>query len=302
MKNLGVIIFVVFLIAVLALTFASLQVRETESALVTTFGKATRQIREPGWYFKWPPPIQSVYKSDSRMRVLEADLGETTTKGAVPIILDPYVVWKIGDPLEFYNAHGQGSIKEAESKLRSQISDTRNRIIGLYSFGELVNSDPAKIRLPEIEEQMLKDLRQAIAKANYGIEIKTFGIKQLKINEENTKKVFARMKDARNRKTEETLNQGKAQAMQIRSEAEGKRTELMAAAAARARKIQGQGDAEAARYYKLLEQDTQLAIFLRQVESLKEMLKEGVTYLITANTEPFLMLRELRPLEPPKQK
>ncbi|UCG47916.1 MAG: hypothetical protein JSU94_20855 [Phycisphaerales bacterium] len=302
MKKVGIIIFVVFLIAVLALAFASFQVRETQSALVTTFGKATREITEPGWYFKWPPPIQSVYTFDSRMRVLEADLGETTTKGAVPIIVNPYVVWKIGKPLEFFNAHGQGSIAEAEDKLRAQISDTRKRVIARYSFGQFVNSDPNKIMFEKIEQDMLTDLRLAIEDAQYGIEIKVIGIKQLKINEENTKKVFARMSDARNSRTEATREEGRSQATQIKSEAEAKKIELMAAAQARATAIRGQGDADAARYYKMLQQDPELAIFLRQNEALKEMLKEGVTYLITTGAEPFKLLRELPSLEPAKPK
>ena len=66
MKNLTITFFIVLLFVVLALVFTMFQVRETESALVLTFGKATRQITEPGLYFKWPPPIESVQKFDSR--------------------------------------------------------------------------------------------------------------------------------------------------------------------------------------------------------------------------------------------
>ena len=52
--------------AVLALIFVLLlfvfQVRRSEVAVVTFFGKPTaRQYNEPGAYFKWPWPIQSVY-------------------------------------------------------------------------------------------------------------------------------------------------------------------------------------------------------------------------------------------------
>jgi membrane protease subunit HflC len=301
MKNIAIILFVVFLITVLALAFCTFQVRETESALVTTFGKATRQITRPGWNFKWPPPIQSVYKADSRMRVLEADLGETTTKGAAPIIVNPYVVWRISNPLEFYNANSQGSIREAENKLLSQIKDTRNRIIGLHSFGEFVNSDPDKIQFPQIEAEMLRDLEKAISDAGYGIEIKTLGIKHLKINEDVTKKVFVRMSDARNRKTKATLSEGKSQALSITSDAKAKQTELMAAAVARATAIRGKGDAEAAKHYERLEQDPEFAIFLRQTEALKEMFKEGTTYLMSADIEPFRLLKEITGFAPKKQ-
>ena len=150
MKNIAITIFIILLIVVLGLYLISFQVREIEYALVTTFGKPTRQITDPGWYFKWPAPIQRIYKFDSRMRVFVADVGETTTKGAVPIIVNTYVVWKIAEPLAFFNA--VGTVREAESKLLSQISDTQNKVIGQHSFGEFVNSDPAKIKFEEIQD------------------------------------------------------------------------------------------------------------------------------------------------------
>ena len=69
MKNLVSVIFVVLIVTVLLLYLICFQVRETESALVTTFGKPAKAITEPGLNFKWPAPIQMVYKFDSRLRV-----------------------------------------------------------------------------------------------------------------------------------------------------------------------------------------------------------------------------------------
>lgn len=299
MKNIAITIFIVLIVAVLALRLVSFQVRETESALVTTFGKATDEITSPGWYFKWPAPIQWVYKFDSRMRVLEAEVGETTTKGAVPIIVNTYVVWKIAQPLKFFNA--VGTIREAESKLRSQISDTQNRIIGKHEFGEFVNSDSTKIRFKEIEDEMLADLQQIVSD-NYGIEASILGIKQLKISEDVSKDVFERMRAERNRRTEATIAQGNAEATRIKTDADYKKTELLAAAQARAKAIRAQGDAEAAKYYKMLEAHPELAMFLRGIETLKEVLKERTTIVLPADTEPFKLLKEIPDLESGRKK
>ena len=297
MKNITVTIFIVLLIAVLGLYLISFQVRETESALVTTFGKPTRQITEPGWYFKWPAPVQRIYKFDSRMRVFEADIGETTTKGAVPIIVNTYVVWRIAEPLAFFNA--VGTVKEAQSKLLSQVSDTQNKVIGRHSFGEFVNSEPAKIKFEQIQDEMLGDLKQAI-RGNYGIEIKTLGIRQLNVSEDVSKDVFERMRAERNRKTEATIAQGNAEATRIRADADSKKTELLAVAEARAKAIRGQGDAEAAQFYKLLEEDPDLAMFLRDIEALKKILQERSTVVLSADTEPFKLLKEMPTLKPKK--
>jgi membrane protease subunit HflC len=297
MKNIAITIFIVLIVAVMAIYLVSFQVREIESALVTTFGKPTREITEPGWYFKWPTPIQRVYKFDSRMRVFEADIGETTTKAAVPIIVNTYVVWKIAEPLEFFNA--VGTVKEAESKLLSQISDTQNKVIGRHSFGEFVNSDPAKIKFKQIEEEMLTDLKLTV-RTDYGIEIKTLGIKQLKVSEDVSKDVFERMRAERNRKTEATIAEGNAEATKIKTDADSKKTELLAAAEARAKAKRAEGDAEAAKYYEMLEEEPEFAILLRNLEALKKILKERATIVIPADTEPFILLKEMPDIKPKK--
>jgi membrane protease subunit HflC len=296
MKNIAVIVFVVLVLVVLALVFTSFQVRETESALVMTFQKPpAAPITEPGWYFKWPPPIQWVYKFDSRLRVLEAEVGETTTSGAVPIIVSTYVVWRIADPLQFHNA--VETVQKAEDTLLSQINDTQNRIIGRYSFGQFVNSDPEKIKFEDIQAEMLADLKEPVLK-NYGIEVKNLGIKQLKVSKDVSKDVFDRMKAERQHRTETTISQGEAEATKIRKDADLKRDELLAAAEARAKAIRGKGDAEAAKYYKMLEEDPDFAMFLRNIEAIKKTLAENTTIVIKGDTEPFDLLRHIPQLVP----
>jgi membrane protease subunit HflC len=295
MKNVTITIFLVVLFVVLALVFTMFQVRETESALVMTFGKATRQITEPGLYFKWPPPIEWVQKFDSRARVLEAELGETPTKGAVPIIVNTFIVWRIAEPLGFFNA--VGTVSDAEAKLLSQISNTQNTVIGRHNFSEFVNSDPEKIKFEEIEQEMLAEIQKAV-RSGYGIEIKALGIRQLKISEDVSKDVFERMRAERNRRTEATIAEGNAAAKKIVTNATSMQTELLAAAEARAKAIRAQGDAEAAQYYKLLEQDPQLAMFLRDIDALKKILEQRSTVVISADTEPFKLLRQMPDLKP----
>jgi membrane protease subunit HflC len=295
MKNITITIFLVLLFVVLALVFTMFQVRETESALVMTFGKATRQITTPGLYFKWPPPIEWVQKFDSRARVLEAELGETPTKGAIPIIVNTFIVWRIAEPLGFFNA--VGTVSDAEAKLLSQISNTQNTVIGRHNFFEFVNSDPEKIKFEEIEQEMLAEIQKAV-RADYGIEIRALGIRQLKISEDVSKDVFDRMRAERNRRTEATIAEGNAAARKIVTDANSMQTELLAAAEARAKAIRAQGDAEAAQYYKMLEQDPQLAMFLRDIDALKKTLEQRATIVISADTEPFKLLRQMPDLKP----
>jgi modulator of FtsH protease HflC len=296
MKNVAIPILIAVIFLVMVVYLVTFQVRETESAFVTRFGKPVREITAPGLYWKWPTPIEQVHRFDSRMRVLEAELGETTTSGTIPIIVNTYVVWRVAEPLKFLNA--VKTIENAESKLRNQINDTQNRVIGQHAFGEFVNSDPDRIKFDQIQAAMLADLQEPVRK-DYGIEIKTLGIKQLKISADVTKQVFERMKAERQRRTDATTSEGEAEAGRIRAEANLKRDTLLAAAEAQAKRIRGKGDMEAAKYYKMLDEDPQLAIFLRNLESLMMTLKERATVVIPADADPFQLLTKM-PLLTPK--
>lgn len=288
MKNIAIPILIAVISLVMIVYLVTFQVRETESGFVTRFGKPVREVTKPGLYFKWPAPIEQVHKFDSRMRVLEAaQLAETTTRGNVPIIVNTYVVWRVAEPLKFLNA--VKTEDNAESKLRNHISDTQNRVIGQHSFSEFVNSDPTKIRFDEIQKEMLADLKGPV-QAEYGIEIKTLGIKQLKVSEDVTKRVFERMTAERQGRTDAITSEGEAMAIQIRADANKKRDVLLDAAEGRAKEIRGQGDADAARYYEMLEADPQLAIYLRNLETLKETLKDRATVIIPMDSDPFNLL------------
>ena len=297
MKNIAITILVIVIVVIALLLAVSFQVRDTEAALVTRLGEPVRIITDPGLKVRWPAPIERVHKFDTRMRIYEAVVGETTTKGAIPIIMHTFVIWQVAEPLEFYNA--VQTIDQAENKLYSLIQDTQNKVVGRHEFSEFVNSDPTKTRFEQIQNEMLEELRTA-AVQNYGINIKTVGIKQLKVNEDTTKAVFERMKAERNRKTEAILAEGNARATAIRSDADTKKQKLLAAVEGRAKAIRGTGDAEAASYYEMLTEDPEFAMFLRETEAVKKILKNRATIVISADSAPFKLLREMPDLEPKK--
>ena len=300
MKNFAITIFIVLIVATFFLYLVSFQVRETESCMVTTFGKPTSQITEPGWYFKWPFPIQLVHRFDSRMRVFTVEVEETRTASGDPIIVNTYVVWRISEPLKFFNSIQ--TVKNAEDELlRSRIRNTQNSVIGKYKFSQFVNSDTNQIKFDDIQKDMLEELRKAVASAEYGIEIKTMGIKQLKVSEDVSKEVFERMRAERNRRAADIIAKGDSEAVRIETDAKTISDELVAVADARAKKIRGEGDARAAQYYEMLDEDPDLAGFLRNLEALQKMLETNTTFVVPTDREPFSLLKgmpDLKPLEP----
>ena len=51
------------LVVIFGCWLCSYQVRTTEVAVITRFGKPVRDINQPGWYGKLPPPIFRVTHS-----------------------------------------------------------------------------------------------------------------------------------------------------------------------------------------------------------------------------------------------
>src|SRR5688572_30000689 len=88
------------LVLIFVLLLFTFQVRQTEIALVTTFDKpAARYIDVPGFKWKWPPPIQKVYKFDKRIQSFDQDkVEETLTRDNYNLIVQVYVGWSISKP------------------------------------------------------------------------------------------------------------------------------------------------------------------------------------------------------------
>ncbi|MBW8034549.1 MAG: protease modulator HflC [Planctomycetes bacterium] len=277
MKNVSILVFIVIIAGLLVLSMVSFQVRVTESALVTRFGEVKRTITEPGFYWKLPGLIEKVRKFDSRAYLFKGVLEETPTRGGDPITATSYVVWKIGDPQKYLErvTDKVGAEKQLESMLRN----TQNTIIGQHYFSDFVNSDPKQVKLAQIESEILQSLKTE-ASDNYGIDIQAVGLKQLGISKEVTAKVFDRMKKDREREKAEIISQGNAEGIRITTEAERKRNELLAIVESQAEAIRGAGDAEAAKYYKMLESNPKLAMYLRNIDALKKILKEKSTIVL----------------------
>ncbi len=295
MKNFWVLLSVVLVVLVLTVFMVVFQVRETETVIVTRFGEPVRSVMRPGPYMKWPQPIERVHRFDSRSRLYDGVLEETNTAGNEPIIVNSYVVWRIANPAQYLVS--VQDLRSAEDKLRSLLRNTQNSVIGRYYFSDLVNTDPERIKFGQIEAEMRDDIADH-ALREYGMDIQRVGIRRLMISEQVTEDVFERMRADRRRRTESILAAGSSEAEAIRSDADAMKQELLAVAESQAMAIRGRGDAEAAAYYQMLEADPELAMFLRDIEALRRILKERSTIVLGVETEPIHLLRSLPKLEP----
>src|SRR5436309_9709079 len=120
------------LLVIAALLLFTFQVRKSEVAVVTTFGKPTRPITEPGAYFKWPWPIQNVYKFDQRVQNFEDKLTEGMTRDSFNLLTSVYVGWKITEPKTFFPkfAGSPNAIAEAEKSLERLVAAAQRAVVG----------------------------------------------------------------------------------------------------------------------------------------------------------------------------
>ncbi len=287
--NIWVSILGLTIAAVFVLSMLLFSVREGEAVVLTTFGKPARDaLIEPGLYFRWPWPVQRVHRLDRRVQTLDGSFEQTLTRDGKSVIVMLYAGWQIGDPVAFLER--VGTPRDAERSLDGLLSNYKNAVIGQHDFAGLINADPAKLKLEDMEKQILAAV-QPEALQRYGIEVRFLGIRRISLPEAITAKVFDRMRAERSEIAEKYRAEGEGEAIRIRARADSRRDQVLAEADAAAKRIRAEGDAEAAGFYKTFEQDPELAMFLRKLEVLEETLKEKATVVLGTDTQPFDLLQ-----------
>jgi membrane protease subunit HflC len=264
------------------------QVRQSEVAVVTTFGQPTRVV-DPGPHWKWPWPIQKVHKFDKRIQNFEDKFDEALTPDNVNLLSMVYVGWRISDPVVFFpkfaNDPNREPVKKAEETLEGLIRSAKSAVIGKHPLLDFLSTNEAQF--VKIETEVLNLVRAQVRTNNYGIDVDFLGIKKLGLPESVTSTVFEQMQSERQVLISRTQNEGEAEAITIRSDAERKAAEMLANAEGQATRIRGEGEAEAAKSFKVFQQNPELANFLQSLTALELSLKDRATLVFDQNMPPF---------------
>ena len=271
------------------LVLFTFQVRQTEVAVVTTFGRFDRELNEPGLYGRWLWPVQKVYKFDRRLQNFERKFEQTTTADGRNLIATVFVGWRVDNAKLFLERFPSGDLNGAAQNLEGLVRDAKNGVLGRYRFNELITTNAARLKLRTVEQEML-ELIQPKAATNYGLAVDLVGLKQFGLPESITAKVFERMRAERQALVKQFESEGEAEAIRIRSEADRQRQELLAKAEAEALVLRGQGEAEAARSLAVFEQNPDLAMFLLDLDALRLSLKDRSTVVLDPDMSPFSLL------------
>jgi len=103
-------------------------VSQTEQVLLVQFGQIVRPIEEPGLHAK-VPLIQNVINFDRRLLNVELPGEEVILGDQRRLIVDTLTVYRISDPLRFYQA--LGPVPDAiRGRLNSIVTGSLRRVLG----------------------------------------------------------------------------------------------------------------------------------------------------------------------------
>ena len=278
------IVLVVLGLAVTTLVF----VDETEHVIVTQFGRPVATYSTAGLKIKWP--WQSAIRLDNRLQVYNPRPSEFLTGDKKNVVLDVFVLWRVGgeDPLRFLKA--VNNIVTAEARLHDVVWSELSSELGRREMTALVSVNTGEMQLPQIVETVIAHCRDKAAR-DFGIEIVDVGVRRLNLPEQNKPSVFDRMRAERQRKATEYRAQGQSEATRIRAEADKEASGILSEAYSQAEKIKGQGDAEATRIYKTAHnKDPQFYELVRTLEAYRKFLNDKTTVYLSSNWELLKLL------------
>lgn len=263
-----IIVFVVILTVVSASFYT---VAENQYANILRFSKTIKTTSEAGLYFKIPF-IDTVKYFPKQSLLYDMAPSDVLTADSKSMIVDNYVIWRITDPLKFYQA--LGTIAEAENRLDMLTYNAIRTTMGTLSRDEIINQDETS--RSAFNEKISKSASGAVD--SYGIEIMDIKIKKLDLPTDNEQAVYRRMISERNKIAEEYRASGNKEAEIIKNEADKKVNIIKSDAEAQAEQIIAEGESE---YMKILAeayntQDKQnFYEFTRSLDALKTSLKGG---------------------------
>ncbi len=270
----------------LLLTYgASFTVSEGNHAIVTRFGRPVREIHEAGFYWKYPWPIEQFHPIDVRLRYFNSPFTATFTRDRKNVVLMTYVVWRVDDPLLFFQS--LGAPEAAEQKLDGMIAAAKNFHMGNYDLTALVSTADSAIQADKIEAAILDTVRGP-ALEKFGIAIEQVGIKRIAFPQENMAAVLEQMRAERRAEAGELRAKGKKESQRIRDEGLVKAEQILRTGRKEAGKILGRAEKEAAEIYAQAHQlDPDFYRFWRSMQVVKKVLNSKATVILRNDQEPF---------------
>ncbi|KAB7628356.1 protease modulator HflC [Alkalilimnicola sp. S0819] len=253
----------VVVIALILAWFSAFTVHEAERAIKFRLGEIVKSDYQPGLHFK-VPFINNVRTFDARVQVLDEQPASYITAEQKPVIVDAYVLWRIGEDVERFYTSVVGSPERAGQRLSEIVRGALRSQFGKRTVQEVVSGERAMIM--EALQEQLNEAAEAI-----GVSVVDVRIERIELPEAINERIYARMRSTRERVAKELRAQGAEAAERIRAEADRQRQVILAEAYREAEQLRGKGDAQSARIFaEAYERDPEFYSFYRSLNAYTE--------------------------------
>ncbi|MEJ2682306.1 MAG: protease modulator HflC [Gammaproteobacteria bacterium] len=255
-------------------------IKESQRGVLTQFGRIIRADLRPGLGFKLPI-FHEVVRYDGRILLMDMRPEEYITKEKKRLIVDSYAMWRIRNVEKFFTST-RGEVGRAQRLLAPIINGRLRNKFGERTVYEVISG--------EREQVMLKLTKQvdAIAQAEYGIEVVDVRVKQIDLPTKVTESVYSRMRAEREREAREYRSKGKEIAEGVRADADAQARISVAKARRDSETLRGEGDATAARIYaEAFSQEPQFYEYYRSLLAYKNTFSSKSDLIIISPDSDF---------------
>ena len=273
----------IVILLVIVLANSVYVVKENQYACRVQFSKIVETTDQAGLHFKIPF-VDDVKYFSKATTLYDIPPSEVLTSDKQNMTVDCYILWKISDPLKFYQTLGSSSV--AEERLDALTYNELKTVMGTLAQADIINMEDGGKR-NEIYDSIAADV-DALART-YGINVVDVKIKQFDLPDSNLNAVYTRMISERNQIAEKYAAEGNKEATLIRNDVDKQVNILISNAQAEAAKLEAEGEAE---YMRMLAEayDTQekkdFYEFTLALEALKQSLTgDEKTVILNADSE-----------------
>lgn len=301
---------VVALFTVMIAGGAFYTVRQTESVILTQFGRPVGEpVVEPGLHWK-TPFVQEVHRLEKRVLEFDGAATEMPTKDKKYISVDTFGRWRIADPTEYLVSVRDE--RTALSRLEDVIGSEVRTAVANHELIEIVRSDKNRVLPPDLQNQaqtatvlpsakrgrleIEKDILAGAAPKlkPLGIELLDIRIKRVTYNADVLRTIHQRMTSERAQIAQRFRSEGEGEAARILGKKELDLRRIESEAYRKVQQTRGEADAEAMRIYAEAYDKSpearELFAFLKTMDTYRKVLG-GTNLVLSTDSELFSMLK-----------
>ena len=294
-------------------------VEEGTRGVVLRFNKIIG-LSQPGLHFKMPG-VDRIKVLDARIQTTDSSNNQSAreqkfiTREKKDLIVDYYVQWKIINFDRYYEAIAGGY--SVENLLLARLSGRLRAEIGKLNIKDIItessaNGNSRDSLMVDVKNSLNGDTKESleidalattedlikrgddirISRRAFGVKVIDVRIKQINFPPEVSESIYARMSAEREVVAREQRYQGLREAEETRANANLHATQILSEAERKARTIQGEGDAIAAKLYAdAFNKDKEFFSFVRSLKAYERSFSDNDIMVISPDSEFFRYMK-----------